>query len=171
MKTAILAAGAMMLASFTATPDASASDIGFSLTLGGPSGVLQIGSPGRASSHSAKGYGYGGYYPYGYGGGYNAPYYGGSKGHGYGYGNGYGYGKRGWGGYYEAPRRRNRHRCMSSREIRWMLRSHGWNGFHLAKLTSGIAVVYSYRDGMRFRIKIDRCNRAIIRVSPKGGFY
>lgn len=172
MKTAILAAGALAVATLTGAESASAKDAHFSLTLGSPGATLSISSPGTAyNAHGYKGQGYGygynpytyGYNPYNYGYGYP---YGGPR---YGYGNGYKYHpKKKHRGRGHRPYRRH---CMSPREIRWMLKSHGWYGFRLKKLTSNIAVVYSHRHGQRYRIKIDRCTRDILKVSPKGGYY
>lgn len=163
MKTAFLAAGALAIATLSGATIATAKDASFSLTLGGPGGSLKISSPGQHNRHYGnKGYGYG-YNPYAYGQGYTQPYKGGQ---GYGHGRGYGKKKRPH-GYNHRPQRRH---CMAPREIRWMLKSRGWYGFRLDKLTSDIAVVYSHRHGQRYRIKIDRCNHAILKVSPKGGF-
>lgn len=167
MKTAILAAGALAVATLTGAESASAKDAHFSLTLGSPGATLSISSPGTAyNAHGSKGQGYGyGYNPYNYGYGYP---YGGPR---HGYGNGYGYGYHPKKKHRGRGHRPHRNHCMSSQDIRWMLQSHGWHGFHLDKLTPSIAVVYSHRHGQRYRIKIDRCTRNIIKVSPRGGFY
>ena len=164
MKTAILAAGALAIATLSGGADASAKDVAFGLTIGGPNGFVAISSPGaNAHAHVVKGHGYKGHNSYGYGYGYTGPYYGGPS---------YGYGH--WtprGGYGRPHNRPYRRHCMGPRQIRKMLRHRGWHGFRLEKLTSNIAVVYSNRHGTRYRIKVDRCNRAIIKVSPRGGVH
>lgn len=170
MKTAILAAGALAIATLSGAATATAKDVNFSLTLGGPGGALNISSPGTAyntygSKWQGNGYGYGyGYNPYNYGYGYNYNPY---RGPGYGYDYGYHPKKKHRGRGY----RKHRRYCLAPREIRWMLKSQGWYGFNLNKLTPKIAIVYSHRHGQRYRIKIDRCKQAIIKVSPRGGYY
>lgn len=162
MKTAILAAGALAVATLSGATGATAKNVNFSLTLGGPGAVLQVSGPGQ-NSHAYRNRGNGahqGFNPYVQG---HAPQYRGKPGLGYGYG---------------APRRpayqphrpQVRH-CMAQQDIRWMLSRQGWQGFHFDKLTSDIAVVYSHRNGQRYRIKIDRCNHAIIKVSAKSGLF
>lgn len=163
MKTALLAAGALAIASLSGAPEASAKDINLSLSIGGPGGAITISGPGPR--HHGYGGGHKGGHKGGYKGGYNTkPYW-------HGYNRPYGHGGRGYGKRYNWRHRPYARHCMTPRDIRWMLRNHGWRGFRLDKLTSGIAVGYAFRDGYRYRIKIDRCSWAIIKASPRGGFY
>lgn len=141
MKTALIA-GAMLAATFTAAPQASAANVDFALKLAGPNGVVQIASPGghdRKRAHKRRG----------------------RKGHDF---------RRdwrprhGWQGPRYRPWRPVR-RCMNPGQLRWFLHRHGWYGYRVAKMTPGIAVVYAHRwDGFR-RVKVDLCRHRIIRVS------
>lgn len=142
MKTAILA-GALAAATFAAAPQASAANVDFALKLSGPNGVVQIASPGhRNKAHRNKYRGYKGY----------GPRRGGIE-------------WRGHGPRYRPWRRNFRRYCMGPRQLRWFLQRHGWYGYRVAKMTPGIAVVYSHRWGTSYRVKVDLCRHRIIRVS------
>ncbi len=162
MKTALIAAGALLATTLTGLPDASAKDLKLGLTIGGPDGFIHISGPGpkHHSKHGSKGYGYGGqgYNPYQKG-------YGNYPGYGRGYGN-----NNPYRGQNNVQRGRAHGYCMYPREIRRMLRHQGWQGFRIKKLTSGIAVIHSNRHGMPYRLKIDRCTGQILKAKPKGGY-
>ena len=152
MKTALIAAGALLATSLTGLPEASAKDLNFGLTIAGKNGVIQISGPGpnHGPKYRGNGYGYQGYKPY-----RNAP--------------GYGHRRNRHGPNYGRHNRRHRY-CMSPNEIRQWLRYQGWHGFRLKKLTSGIAVIHSHRHGMRYRLKINRCSGEMLKVKPIGGY-
>lgn len=156
MKTALIAAGALIATTLTGLPDASAKGLNFGLTLAGQNGVIQISGPGpnHGSKFGNKGYGYGnrGFRP-----GQN------------GYGPGYGYRQR-YRGQFTQQYDRRRRDCMNPNEIRHMLRYQGWQGFRVRKLTPGIAIIHSHRRGMLYRIKLNRCTGEMIRVKPLGGY-
>ena len=71
MKTALIAAGALLATSLTGLPEASAKDLNFGLTIAGKNGVIQIKGPGQNHGPKYRGNGYQGYKPY-----RNAPGYG-----------------------------------------------------------------------------------------------
>ncbi len=154
MKTTLIAAGALIATTLTGLPEASAKDVNFGLTIAGKNGVIQISGPGhnngRGYGRKGQSYGYQGYRPY-----QTAP----------------GYGRRQTypGPYYGRHDRRRRH-CMNPNEIRHWLRYQGWQGFRVKKLTSGIAVIHSHRNGMRYRLKINRCSGEMLKVKPIGGY-
>ena len=146
MKTALIAAGALIAVS-AATSEASAKDNNFSLTIGGPEGFITVGGPGnnRHSRYGADPYG-GNYYA--------------SQGYGYGkpqyvpqpraYGYSYGY-------------------CLTPKQIRRKLRYEGWRKLRVKRLTSQFAIVKASRYGVRYRLKVDRCNGYIAKAKPVGG--
>jgi len=162
MKTAILAAGALAVATLSGATGATAKNANFSLTLGGPGAILQISGPGH-NNYGYRNRGNGarqGYKPYGQG---RTQQYKRKPGFRYGY-------AAPARPVYRPHRPRVRH-CMAPQEIRWMLSRQGWQGFHLDKLASNTAIVYSNRHGQSYRIKIDRCNRAIVKVSARSGLF
>lgn len=154
MKKALIIAGALVAASFTGLPEASAKDMNLGLTIGGPNGFIQISGPGpnHGPKYGNKGYGYQGYKPY-------------QGGHGYG---------QGYKQPYQGQHRRNHNRwrrnCMRPKQLRHMLRYQGWHGFHLKKIIPGTAVIHSNRHGMRYRLKVNTCTGELIHVKPIGGF-
>lgn len=145
MKTAFIAAGALIATTLTGLPEASAKDLNFGLTITGENGHIQISGPGHH-----KGHGYRGYKPH-----RNAP--------------GYGYRRTYPGPHFRHHNRKRRH-CMNPHEIRNWLRYQGWHGFRVKKLTSGIAVIHSHRNGARYRLKVNRCTGELLRVKPIGGY-
>jgi hypothetical protein len=154
MYRALIAAGALVAATLTGLPDASAKGQNFGLTIAGKNGVIQISGPGpnHGPKHGGKGYGGSnqGYKPYQYG-------------------PGYGY-KKTYRGRFNRRHDWKRRYCMSPNEIRHMLRYQGWHGFRVRKLTPTIAIIHSNRHGMRYRLKLNRCTGEMIRVKPLGGF-
>ena len=171
IKTAFIAAGALLASTLAGLPDASANSSGFGLTIAGPNGAIQIGGPGKNHRHKKgkkapgynKGYGYGQGYGPGYGRGY---------GPGYGYGRGYGYGQRydrPYPGYLNLRQARAQGYCMYPREIRRKLRRNGWRGFNVIKLKPAVAIVRSWRYGTRYRLKVNRCNGTVLKAKPLGG--
>ena len=161
MKTALIAAAALAAATFANPADASAKGVNFGLTIAGQDGVIQIGGKGKnhGSKYGNKKYG-SGYNNYGYGNrGYNR----------HRNDNGYGYRQPNRGGY-NLQRDRVRGYCMYPNEIRRMLRYQGWQGFRVRKLTPQIAIIHSNRNGMRYRLKLNRCTGEMIRVKPLGGY-
>jgi hypothetical protein len=156
MKTALIAAGALIATTVTGLPDASAKDLKLGLTIGGPDGYIHISGPGpnNGRGYGRKGHGYGKGYQ-GYKHYRNAP--------------SYGYRQTYPGPFYGRHDRRRRH-CMNPNEIRHWLRYQGWHGFRIRKLTSHIAVIHSHRHGMRYRLKINRCSGEMLKVKPIGGY-
>jgi len=177
MKITLIAAGALAAATFAAAPEASAKDLQFGLTIGGPNGYIQISGPGpnngakyQIKSHKnyrygngngygyGQGYGYGGGYGYGHGGGY---------GQGYNRGNGYG---RAHNGNFNLRRARAKGYCLYPNEIRRRLRHQGWNGFNVKKIKPRVAIVKSSYYGARYRLKVDRCTGQILKAKAIGGY-
>ncbi|MFZ4806695.1 MAG: hypothetical protein ACOYLQ_05505 [Hyphomicrobiaceae bacterium] len=53
--------------------------------------------------------------------------------------------------------------CIPREAIRRALQDDGWHGFHDLDLRGPVAVVFAYRpDGRLYRVKVDRCNGAVI---------
>lgn len=167
MKTALIAAGILTAATFTTTPEATAKDLQFGLTIGGPNGYLQISAPGKghgskhktkSNKHYSQGYGN----SYGYGGGYG-------YGQNQGYGRGYGYG-RPHGGQFNLKRARANGYCMYPNDIRRNLRQQGWHGFQVKKVEQRFAIVKSRYHGARYRLKVDRCTGQVLKAKALGGY-
>ena len=156
MKIALIAAGTLAATTFAGLSGASAKDVNFALTVGGPQGYVQVGSPNA-------------YYGPNYG---HKPY---SKKHAkkkrrnrkhakrYWNGNpGYGYG-------YRAPYPAYGY-CIGPYQIRNKLHRHGWNGLKLRKRASQFLIFTGYRYGGKYRLKVDRCSGYVAKVKPVGGY-
>ncbi len=160
MKIALIAAGTLAAATLAGLSGASAKDANFALTVGGPQGYVQIGTPG----------GYDGpYYPYEahpkkhkkkrHAKKHAKRYWNGNPGNGYGY----------WGPY-PRPRVRAQGYCMRPYQIRNKLHRHGWYGLNVRKRTSQFLVFTGFRHGAKYRLKVDRCNGYIAKAKPVGGY-
>jgi hypothetical protein len=156
MTKALIIAGALVASTLAGLPDASAKNMNLGLTIAGANGFIQISGPGpnHKPKHGGKsqGYGYQGHKPYQNG-----------------YGQGYGY-QNPYRGYRNLRRGRAQGYCMYPNQIRRMLRYQGWHGFRVRKLTPSIAIIHTNRNGMRYRLKLNRCTGEMIRVKPLGGF-
>lgn len=83
---------------------------------------------------------------------------------------GYGYDVPYGGRYHAAPYDWNLPRCLGPRQIQRRLRRHGWRDFHVVDVRKHALIVKAKRDGgPRYRLKIDRCNGAILKAELIGG--
>lgn len=159
MKTALIAAGTLATATVAGLSGASAKDVNFALTFGGPQGYVQIASPGtyygpnyvhkvhkkkKKHKHKRK---------------HAKRYWKGAPGYTYGY----------WAPY-PVPRPRAYGYCASPYQIKARLRRHGWYGFNIRKTTPRFVFVTSYKYGAKYRLKVDRCSGHIAHAKPLGGY-
>ena len=155
MKTALIAAGALAATTVAGVSGASAKDVNFALTVGGPQGYVQIANPNtyygpnyvhkvhkKKHKHKHK---------------RAKRHWKGKPGYAYGY----------WGPY---PRQRAYGYCANPHQIRAKLRHNGWYGFNVRKRTPRFIIGTSYRHGTKYRLKVDRCSGYIAHAKPVGGY-
>ncbi len=156
MKTALIAAGALAATTIAGLPEASAKNVNFALTVGGPQGYVQIGAPntyyGPAHVHKVHKKKKRKYRKK-----QARRYWKGKRGYGY------------WAPY-PAPAARYYGYCASPHQIRSRLARHGWHGFRIRKTTQRFVFVTSYRHGAKYRLKVNRCTGHIASAKPVGGY-
>lgn len=153
MKTALIAAGALAAVTTAGLSEASAKDVNFALTIGGPQGYVQFATPNsyygptyvhkahKKKKHKRK---------------HARRYWNGKPGYGY------------WAPY-PVPGPRYYGRCASPQKIRARLHRHGWYGFRIRKTTPRFVFVTGYRHGAKYRLKVNRCTGHIARAKAVGG--
>lgn len=153
MKTALIAAAALAASAFAGSSDASAKDVNFALTFGGPNGYVQVGTP------NAR---YGPRYDY------KSDSKKGSKKYAKKQPKGQWNGKRGYGSGNWAPYPAYR-RCAAPNQIRNRLQRQGWYGLHVRKQTPGYLLLTGHRHGAKYRLKVNRCSGYVAAARPVGG--